>query len=365
MGPIERARQLSAALFSGAADVDSTGDIGPALARLHASGLPSDVFGLRHDKDHLLRPGGASAFSRVLRSVGAGDLSVGRLFEGHANAASLVDRHGTAEQFAALGAAVDDGALSAVWNAEGRVPLGAERTAAGWALAGEKILASGAGLITHPIVTARTSDGLVMLMPTMAADERTDLSGWRPQGMRASATGTVRFDGIIVPYSAQIGAPDTYQRQPAFSGGAWRFCAVHLGAAERLLDLYRTHLVERGRDADPYQKQRVAHSVAAVTSAALWVDRAAEMVGCERDTSEAIVAFVNLTRMVTERACLDVLEAVHRGIGLGAFIQPHPVERISRDLSTYLRQPVPDAAMADAAAFALGSTRPSAELWDL
>lgn len=53
--------------------------------------------------------------------------------------------------------------------------------------------------------------------------------------------------------------------------------------------------------------------------------------------------------MVTERAALDVMERVQRGLGLSAFIRPHPAERICRDLATYLRQPVPDLAMSDAA----------------
>ena len=78
---------------------------------------------------------------------------------------------------------------------------------------------------------------------------------------------------------------------------------------------------------------------------------------------DAIVAFVNLTRGVTERAALDVLELVHRGVGLNGFLHPHPVERISRDLATYLRQPVPDLAMADAARAILASGRNTATPW--
>ena len=71
-----------------------------------------------------------------------------------------------------------------------------------------------------------------------------------------------------------------------------------------------------------------------------------------------------MTRMVTERAALDVLEAVHRGVGLQAFLRPHAIERVSRDLSTYLRQPVPDLAMADAGRAVLASTRSTGDLWE-
>ena len=74
-----------------------------------------------------------------------------------------------------------------------------------------------------------------------------------------------------------------------------------------------------------------------------------------------VVAFANLTRMVTERCALDVMETVQRGVGLTSFIRPHPIERISRDLATYLRQPVPDLAMSDGAKEFLASKLPVGE----
>ena len=55
--------------------------------------------------------------------------------------------------------------------------------------------------------------------------------------------------------------------------------------------------------------------------------------------------------MTVERAALDVIALVERGIGLSAFTRPEPIERVVRDLSTYLRQPFPDAALDDAAAY--------------
>jgi hypothetical protein len=39
-----------------------------------------------------------------------------------------------------------------------------------------------------------------------------------------------------------------------------------------------------------------------------------------------------------------------RSVGLQAFLRPNPIERMSRDLATYLRQPGPDRARTDAAA---------------
>jgi alkylation response protein AidB-like acyl-CoA dehydrogenase len=54
----------------------------------------------------------------VLRLIGAGDLSIARLFEGHVNAISLVCRYGTDAQIGSLATDVADGAMSAVWGAD-------------------------------------------------------------------------------------------------------------------------------------------------------------------------------------------------------------------------------------------------------
>jgi hypothetical protein len=39
------------------------------------------------------------------------------------------------------------------------------------------------------------------------------------------------------------------------------------------------------------------------------------------------------------------MRLTQRSLGLGAFIAGHPVERLCRDLATYLRQPAPDEAL--------------------
>ena len=150
-------------------------------------------------------------------------------------------------------------------------------------------------------------------------------------------------------------------RQPLFSGGAWRFCAAHVGAVERLVDLFRDHLVARSRGEDPYQLQRLAQCIAAAKTARHWVEEAAGRLSAEDTDPSNVVAFANLARMMTERCALDVMETVQRGVGLLSFIRPHPIERISRDLATYLRQPVPDLAMADGARAFLGSALPVGE----
>ena len=361
---VATAAALADDLFAGAAERDAAA-VFPheAVALLHAADLMMAPFPVRFGGAGLVEPAAADALFRVLRLIGGADLSVGRLYEGHVNAVALVTRHGTPGQVEALGEDVKAGAMSGVWNAVGADPATLCFEDGDWRLRGAKILASGAGSITRPLVPVARGDATVMVLPHLAPGERADLSRWTAQGMRSTATGTVHLDGLRVTADDIVGGDDDYRRQPAFFGGAWRFCAVQLGASERLLDLYRADLNRLGRGADPYQRQRVAACATAVETATLWVGQAARTVAAETRSEAEILAYVGLTRGVTERAGLDVMEAVHRGLGLGSFMRPHPAERVARDLATYLRQPAPDGAMTDAAAAVLASDAPSWTLW--
>jgi hypothetical protein len=63
------------------------------------------------------------------------------------------------------------------------------------------------------------------------------------------------------------------------------------------------------------------------------------------------VATVGLARIAVETACLDAMRLVQRSVGLSSFRQGNPIERICRDLSTYLRQPAPDEVLTEAASW--------------
>jgi alkylation response protein AidB-like acyl-CoA dehydrogenase len=325
------------------------------------SGLAMAAFPEVHGGSGLGEASHQGDLCTVLRLIGAGDLSIARLFEGHVNAISLVCRYGTEAQIAGLAADVAGGALSAVWGADDAAGLKIVAAGHGHELRGRKILASGAGFVTRPLVTAARDDGQVMCLLKLAPDHDVDLSGWTAHGMRSTATGAVELSGIGIGSDEVVGGAGDFMRQPHFSGGAWRFCAAHLGAMERLVELFRDHLLSRKRGDDPYQLQRVAHCVASVRTTRFWVEEAARRLGGDEGDADTVVAFANLTRMVTERSALDVMEAVQRGVGLVSFIRPNPIERICRDLATYLRQPVPDLAMSDAARAWLDSPLPVGE----
>jgi alkylation response protein AidB-like acyl-CoA dehydrogenase len=183
--------------------------------------------------------------------------------------------------------------------------------------------------------------------------------------MRASATGAVDFKGVEVEPVEIVGREGDYERQPWFSAGAWRFAAVQLGGMERLFDLLRRHLQETNRGRDPHQAARLGQAAMAVETARLWVTQAATTaeVPLESRAPEQLVAYVNLARLAVEAAALDLMQLVQRSVGLHAFMRPNPIERISRDLATYLRQPGPDRALTDAASWLLAQPMSVQDLW--
>jgi hypothetical protein len=147
-----------------------------------------------------------------------------------------------------------------------------------------------------------------------------------------------------------IGEADDYLREPAFSGGAWRTCAVILGGIEALVEEARKQLISRGRQESPFQQARMGRAFIAQETARLWTRQAALIAEGKGSKPEEIAAYVNLTRTAVEAAALDILRLIQQSIGLASFLSPSPIERTMRDLGTYLRQPAPDEALTEAAA---------------
>jgi hypothetical protein len=124
------------------------------------------------------------------------------------------------------------------------------------------------------------------------------------------------------------------------------------------------HLVARSRAGDPHQETRIAAAARACETARLWVDAAAQRVEAgparnERE-KEGAAAYALLAREATEAACITVIDAAERAMGMAAFQEGEPAERIRRDLDLFLRQAAPDAKRSRAAR-ALVAVRGGAE----
>ena len=278
-------------------------------------------------------PDGAPVIHDLLRSLGRGNLSLGRLFEAHVNALRLIVRYGDAGQTRRAMEDAVAGELFGLWVTD---PPGERLASVDGRLAGRKGPCSGAGHCTRALVTVSTNAGTRLAAVSLSGAEPVSGASGSLLGMRAAVNGTVDLTDVPLPAGAWIGEAGDYLREPDFSCGAWRTTAVTLGGLEALVEAARTQIVRRGHDGAPMQQARFGQLLIAEETARLWTQRAAQV--AEQDGPMAgRVAYVNLARLAVERACLDAIELVQRSLGLAAFVRPNPVERISRDLSTYLR----------------------------
>jgi len=320
-----------------------------ALSLDHAAAWPEEDLALLREIGVLAAFGTAGASAEelfdALRIVGRANLSLGRIFEGHVNGARLVSWYGNDEQQRRLRHDLAHGEVYGVWNSEPAPGVTISGDAAP-VLAGEKHYATGAGHIDKAIVTARTPSGERQMLIVNAGDSRrADNSAWRVRGMKATQSGSYDLSGLAAGEESHLGWPGDYEHEPRFSGGAWRFTAVQLGGVERILCLLRPYLLAPDASSTPIKRARFADALAAARTAWLWVREAARMAeGGADNLSEDVVAMVLMTRGVVERAAFEVMEAAARLIGSRAFFDDEPIDMAVRDLSLYLRQPVPDQA---------------------
>ena len=109
--------------------------------------------------------------TRTLRSIGTANLSVGRIFEGHVNAAKLVTWYGSPAQNMQLKADIGAGHIFAVWATEAAPGVAMHRDGDGWRLEGAKSFATGAGHVDSALITARLSDKHKQLLWMRLSDE--------------------------------------------------------------------------------------------------------------------------------------------------------------------------------------------------
>ncbi len=320
-----------------------------AVSRLWDAGLLMAPVPVEYGGFGLHGSGDGKSLFQLLHLLGYADLSLGRIFEAHVNALELLRRYGTPRQMEAAALAAQEGDLFALWvtnPSEQGVHLSPD-----FALTGEKWFCSAAGAAKQALITAQTEAGSRMVLVPLTQHIRVTDRGVKLAGMRAAATGSVDFTGVVVDPEALIGEPGDYLREPVFSTGAWRSSAVALGGLAALIDTAKNELCSRGRADNPFQRMRFGQSVIAHETGRLWMLEAVKRIDAATGVGDEAVAYVNLARTAVEAACLDALRHIQRSLGLSAFMQGSRVERIARDLATYLRQPAPDEVLVEAAGY--------------
>ena len=308
------------------------------IDRLHAAGallaaLPASLGGRTTWADDPI------AVTTLLRAVGRASLPVGRLFEGHVNAAQLVALYGSAALAGRVRSAVAAGALLGVWGADGDTPLTAAAAADGFVLAGAKDFCSGLGTVRIAIVSAAVPGGTQLVAVDVDDPARADPARWQMAGMRATASGSFDFTGLQVAADAALGPVDGYYREPYFLGGMYRMCAVQVGGMEALLAAVITLLHQRGQADNALQLHRLGKAATQLQMARAVVEQLA--VAVAHDDGDVTVRAI-LMREAVETCATALLQLTERAAGTAAHRRGGDLERIRRDLGLYLRQAAVD-----------------------
>jgi len=371
---LRRAKQIADDSMAEAAATDST-DKFPfetfekiAAAKLLSAPLPREFGGIGLG----LENGTTLEMLQLLKHFGRGNLVVGRVFEGHYNALLLLKLFGLPEQFKKYAAeTIKENKIFGVWNTEAGDGVKIELLGGGkYRLRGAKTFATGVDYVTRPFVNGALPDGgwQMCVVPLEKVETKIDASWWQPMGMKSTRSFRVDFTGVELTENDLIGAAGDYYRQPYFSGGAIRFAAVQLGAAEAIFDETRKYLRELKRISDPFQQMRLGEMAIHIESGNLWLAGAARRFdeyekNPTGEASENFLAYANMTRTAIGEICESVMNLCVKCVGARGLNKPYPFERIIRDLTIYLRQPAPDASLAAVGGYVLENIKPNDDLW--
>jgi alkylation response protein AidB-like acyl-CoA dehydrogenase len=312
-----------------------------ACAPGHAGG-----WGLGYEPDHF-----DLALDFLFR-LGTANLALGRLFEGHMNACKLVAMLGSPEQACQVWGKVRDGALLGVWGADGQKPVtlqfGRPDTTASIEemsrvklenqvrIGGEKAFCSGLGCVSLAIVSARTANGLQLVLADVDDPPRYDKSQWLLSGMQATQSGTFDFEDFPEARFTLLGPPDAYFEEPHFLGGQWRYLALYAGALATIAQAVSHHLQHLQRPPSDSEKMRLAQIVGLAHQVRLWAGSIGRDTEVAPDRDASVQAVIG--RELVEHACIEAMALAERVIGTRAYQVGTRIERVCRDLRTYLRQ---------------------------
>lgn len=271
----------------------------------------------------LPRPGGGRTAERLagLAALGAEDLSLARLAEGHADAVAIL---------AEAGAAPVPGAVYGVWAAAGggdvaATPAGGDEVA----LTGTKPFCSGAGWVDRALVTA----GELLVEVDVRRPEAAAVPGtWPAVGMAGSDSRAVALDGARGTVVARGG---WYTSRPGFWHGGVGVAAVWAGGARGLLDATAAALGPSTGDAE---WAALGAAVAHVEAATALLDRAAAAIDAAPHDADAGRRVALATRQGVHHAATATLAATAAAGGARPLCLDGTNARRAADLHVYLAQ---------------------------
>lgn len=283
--------------------------------------------------DRLPLPGqGATLLRwRALARVGANDLSLAKLYEGHTDALAILSELGRPDVHR-------PGRVWGVWAAEAADARVLVTRCEGdpCTVSGAKAWCSGAEGVTHGLLTAWHAKGRG---PWLAAIDmaqpgvETRRGPWRAVGMAGTSTCDVQLEGARAEL---IGSAGDYLSRPGFWHGGAGIAACWYGAATAIAGRLRLAVAtssERhgvlGCVALGQVELQLQQTLAVLT-------RAAHTIDAHPEADAQAIALV--ARLSAERCATQVLGLVGSALGAGPYCRDARFARLAADLPVFLRQ---------------------------
>lgn len=289
--------------------------------------------------DRLPLPAGGQTLERWqgLACVAGHDLRLCKLFEGHTDALAVMAELD--------GPFIPPGSTWGMWAAEppqARVAISAGGSGDNQAqiphgtpnvrLNGRKAWCSGAGVLSHALMTAWDDQNQQQLV-AVTLDQpgvRVTSDGWHAVGMGATESVEVQFDNAVA-YS--VGLPGQYLARPGFWHGGIGIAACWYGAACSLAQRLLTH----------GQKHAEPHAMAHLGAVDTALHSAASVLRCsaghlDDHPSADAEQLARRNRAVIEAAAEQVILHVGRALGAGPYCKDAHFSQLIADLPVFLRQ---------------------------
>jgi alkylation response protein AidB-like acyl-CoA dehydrogenase len=277
--------------------------------------------------DRLPMPAGGQTLERwqALACVAGHDLGLCKLFEGHTDALAIMQELQAPQP--------ESGSTWAMWAAEppqARVNVRYKTDSP--LLYGRKAWCSGAGVLSHALITAWDEQDRQQLVAvrldqpgiTVTAD------GWRAVGMGATGSVEVLFDGA---QGLAIGEPEAYLARPGFWHGGIGIAACWYGAARSIAQ----RLLQQAMKHD--EPHALAHlgavDVALHSAATVLHGAAAQIDAAPCDNAERLA---RRCRGSIEHDAEQILMHAGRALGAGPYCKDAHFARLIADLPVFLRQ---------------------------
>ncbi|WP_439517963.1 acyl-CoA dehydrogenase [Hydrogenophaga sp.] len=307
--------------------------------------------------DQLPLPGSGATLQRwqALCLVAQHDLSLAKLFEGHTDALAVMAEAGPT-------ATPVPGATWGMWAAEspdGRTvvePVGAD----GLRVNGAKCWCSGAGHVSHGLLTAWYADGSGPVLVRLPMDQpgvAVSAAGWQAVGMAASASIDVAFDDAM---GERVGGEGAYLERPGFWQGGGGIAACWQGGAMALAGALLRAVSSAPATPSPFRLAALGHVGTALQSSAALLRETARWID-DHPTQDASARALSV-RLAVESSARLVLDEVGRALGATPFCRDAAFAQMAADLPVYLRQ---SHAERDFAALGEKLASPGASPWAL